>query len=160
MAKAKAKPKAKAKSKPKAKAKPIKQEGAIQMITQGNLVTLINRCVVLQKNVSNASGDMGDLIRDYAENKALHRGAFRHIKALFIMGKKDPSKLWLHLAHFDDMRAKLGLDEIAEVQGQLVEAGVEEVVKKPRAASKKKPADVTLTPAPVTVANEEQPTIN
>lgn len=98
----------------------------VPMIAKGALETLMKQVMIFTNRVSTSSGDLGDLIRTYAEKKSLHKGAFSDIKKLYRMGKKDPGKLWLHLAHFDDMREKLKLDDLAEQQGQLVEPGTEE----------------------------------
>lgn len=113
---------------PKAKPapEPAPEQRAIAMITEGNLTTLMRQVLKHQNDVSTASGNLGDLVRDYADKKNLHKGAFADIKKLYRMGKKDPGKLWLHLAHLDDMRKKLKLDELAGDQGQLVDAGTDE----------------------------------
>lgn len=100
--------------------------GTISLISAAALTTLIKQVMIYQGKVDTASGDLGDLVRDYKSGKGLHTGAFGDIKKLYRMGKKDPGKLWLHLAHFDDMRKKLKLDDMAAAQGQMVGSGVDE----------------------------------
>lgn len=99
---------------------------AFPLISRRDLNALLEQCLIFQSRVSTAAGNMGELVRDYAQKKHLHRGAFSSIKGLVRMGHRDPGKLWLHLAHFDDMRAKCGLDKLAQEQGQLLPAIAED----------------------------------
>lgn len=94
------------------------KKSAIGLIAGSVLRTLMKSCLSIQKTISDASGDMGELVSKAATEKNLHKGAFADCKKLYRMGKKDPSKLWLHLAHFDHMRKELGLDELAATQEQ------------------------------------------
>jgi hypothetical protein len=96
------------------------------MTSANVLKSLVAQCSNLQDRASEAAGSMGELIREASEKKGLHRGAFAITKRLYFMGKKNPGKLWLLLAHLDDQREKLGLDKLAEEQGQLVSAGTED----------------------------------
>jgi hypothetical protein len=107
-------------------AKRKKRGEVIRLISQRDLRSLITQCSSYQDKASTAAGHMGELVREYAEHKNLHRGAFSMIKRLFRMGKADSGKLWLLLAHFDDYREKLALDRMAKEQGQLLPAGTEE----------------------------------
>jgi hypothetical protein len=99
---------------------------AFPLIARNDLNRLLEQCLIYQNKVSTASGSMGELIRDYADKKHLHTGAFGLIKRLHRLGNKDRGKLWILLAHFDDMRAKSGLDRLAQEQGQLLPAISEE----------------------------------
>jgi len=96
------------------------------MIAKKDLDALIEQALLHQGRIDKAAGNLGDLIREYAAKKNLHRAAFAAIKTLRRMGGKDPGKLWLYLAHFDDMRDKLGLDKLAQQQGQLLDDGTAE----------------------------------
>lgn len=97
------------------------------LIAGSALRTLIKSVTIMQNKASTAAGEMGDLIRTYAEKKNLHKGAFADIKKLHRMGTKDPAKLWLHLAHFDHMRKEAGLDDLADSQGEMLPPGTEEI---------------------------------
>lgn len=99
---------------------------AFVMISRKDLTSLLDQTNLFQKRASSANGSLGDLIKDYAQRKHLHRGAFRMFNRLWRMGQDDPAKLWVELAHFDDMRVKMGLDKIAERQGQLLPAIADE----------------------------------
>jgi len=93
---------------------------AFPLVSRNDLMRVLEQCSIYQNRASTATGDMGDLIREYSDRKNLHTGAFALIKRLYLMGQKDRGKLWLLLAHFDDMRNKCGLDRLAEEQGQLL----------------------------------------
>ena len=108
----------------KTAAKPTKK--AFPMVAKADLNRLLDQCSMYQNRASTASGSMGELIREYADGKHLHPGAFSFIKRMRRMGEKDPGKLWLLLAHFDDMREKCGLDRLAKEQGQLLPAIAED----------------------------------
>lgn len=106
----------------------------VALISGGALRTLNKQMTKFQNDASTATGSMGDLTRDYADKKNLHKGAYATIKMLNRMGQKDPGKLWLWLAHFDHMRKQEAfgqkfdetLDVLAKSQGQLVGAGAED----------------------------------
>ena len=104
--------------------KPVKK--AFPMVGQRALMALLERCLILQDRASTATGNMGELVREAVEGQHLHGPAFGIIKRLHRLGSKDPGKLWLLLAHFDDMRAKSGLDRLAKEQGQLLPAIADE----------------------------------
>ena len=104
-----------------------------QLIGQKDFETLARRCASLQNQVSEHSGSMGELVKDAAENKNLHRGAFALWRKLDRMGKKDPEKLATFLAHWDYYRGlkikDKSLDDIAAEQAQMFarsEAGDDE----------------------------------
>lgn len=99
---------------------------AFPLIARKDLNALLEQCLIYQNRASTATGSMGELVREYADKKHLHTGAFAIIKRLHRLGNKDRGKLWLLLAHFDDMRAKSGLDRLAQEQGQLLPAIAEE----------------------------------
>src|SRR5436190_88582 len=115
-------PKASKAEKPSKKA----EKKAFPLIARNDLNRLLEQCLVYQNRASTATGSMGELVRDYADKKHLHTGAFGIIKRLHNLGNKDRGKLWILLAHFDDMRAKSGLDRLAQEQGQLLPAISEE----------------------------------
>jgi hypothetical protein len=109
------------------KDKPVKAvKKAFPLIARKDLNSLLEQCLIYQNRASTATGSMGELVREYADKKHLHPGAFGYIKRLHRMGNKDRGKLWLFLAHFDDMREKSGLDRLAQEQGQLLPAISEE----------------------------------
>ena len=99
---------------------------AFPLIARRDLNALLEQCLIYQNRASTATGSMGELVREYADKKHLHTGAFAIIKRLHRLGNKDRGKLWLLLAHLDDMRAKSGLDRLAQEQGQLLPAISEE----------------------------------
>lgn len=105
-------------------AKPVKK--AFPMVAKNDLTRLLDRCFEYQNRASTATGAMGELVREHAEAKHLHTGAFGIIRRLYRLGHKDPGKLWLLLAHFDDMRDKAGIDKMAKEQGQLLPAIAED----------------------------------
>jgi hypothetical protein len=113
-------PSVKKSEKPDKPGKPVKK--AFPMVSRKDLGTLLQQCLIYQNKASTATGSMGELVRSYADKKNLHTGAFSLIKRLHRMGNKDRGKLWLLLAHFDDMREKCGLDRLAQEQGQLLPA--------------------------------------
>ena len=100
-------------------------ESSVRLVSQRDLRALMDQCIGFEDRASTASGSMGELIREYADKKNLHRGAFAIAKKLCRMGRKDPGKLWLLLAHLDDYREKLKIDRMAKEQGQLLPAGAE-----------------------------------
>src|SRR5262245_16441633 len=113
---------------------------AFPLIARKDLNSLLEQCLIYQNRASTATGSMGELVREYADKKHLHTGAFSIIKRLHRLGNKDRGKLWLLLAHFDDMREKSGLDRLAQEQGQLLpaiaegETSVDEVLQDTEAA--------------------------
>ncbi len=118
------KPAAKAK-KPKGAepTQPVKPSEAIQCTPLKDFEALARRCSSLQSQVSENSGTMGELIKDAAEKKHLHKGAFALWRKLDKMGKGDPGKLAAFLAHFDyyrDLKVKdKTLDDVAAEQDQM-----------------------------------------
>lgn len=133
-----------AKKPKKAKSKEKAQKQIIELVSEATLTSLLKSCLAMQNVISHKSGEMGDMIRNASESKGLHRGAFNAIKGLYRMGKKDGSKLWLYLAHFDDMRKKCGLDDLAAEQGELIEATEQPKEKK---KTKAKAAEAPTAPA-------------
>lgn len=106
----------------------------IRLVSQRDLRALMEQCTGYESKAATATGHMGELVREYSEKKNLHRGAFAVVKKLYRMGRNDPGKLWLMLAHLDDYRAKLGIDRIAKEQAQMLPAGIDDdkVVRMPR----------------------------
>jgi hypothetical protein len=100
---------------------------AFPMVGRNDLNRLLEQCLIYQNRASTATGAMGELVREAVDRKHLHAPAFGLIKRLHNLGNKDPGKLWLMLAHFDDMRTKSGLDRLAQKQGQLLPAIADEV---------------------------------
>ena len=90
-----------------------------QMVSQRDLDALTKQCINYRTKAKSAAGHRSELIREYAETKNLHRGAWAWIEKLETL---EPGALWLWLAHFDDMRSKRGLDKRAKEQGQLLDA--------------------------------------
>lgn len=104
-----------------AKRKDETPEVAVALPTKKDLSSLMQQTAAYNNRAATAAGHAGELIREYAENKHVHKGAFRIIQRWERM-KADPGKLWMELAHLDDYRRKLGVDKWAETQGQLVGA--------------------------------------
>lgn len=104
--------------------KPVKK--AFPLVGRADLNRLLEQCLMYQNRASTATGSMGELVREAVDKKHLHAAAFGIIKRLHNVGNKDRGKLWLLLAHFDDMRQKSGLDRLAQEQGQLLPAISEE----------------------------------
>jgi hypothetical protein len=127
------------------KDKPVKK--AFPLIARKDLNSLLEQCLIYQNRASTATGSMGELIRDYADKKHLHTGAFSIIKRLHRLGNKDRGKLWLMLAHFDDMREKSGLDRLAQEQGQLLPA-IAEANAEEGTEAEAGPENVTSFPQP------------
>lgn len=122
--------KAKSKAKARAKAPDLNQDGGgpkkpVRMVSEQDVNSLVNKCIARKEEVSTASGEIGRIVSDAVEKKGLHRGAFGAITKLVRMGRKDPAKLWLWLAHFDDMREKVKLDALAGSQEEMFGAGTD-----------------------------------
>lgn len=83
---------------------------------------LMNDVLVYAKRASTESGHAGQMVGEYVRKKFIHRGAFAMMKRLVKIGKDDPGALWIFLQHFDSYRKFAALDEIAERQGQLLDA--------------------------------------
>jgi hypothetical protein len=112
-------------AKPNGKAHPDKRP-TVRLISRADLLSLLKQVGAYDDRAATASGHAGELVREYAEKKFLHRGAFSVAKRLAKMAKHDSSKLWLWLAHFDHMRATMKLDDMAKAQGQMLPAISEE----------------------------------
>jgi len=119
---------AKKPTKPPTDKKSVKK--AFPMVAKSDLKRLLDQCLAYQNRASTATGSMGELVREYVDGKYLHAGAFALIKRLHRLGNKDAGKLWILLAHFDDMREKSGLDRLAKAQGQLLPAIAEDKPKR------------------------------
>lgn len=133
--------------KPAKKADKTKAEKkAFPLVSRADLNRLLEQCLVYQNRASTATGSMGELVRTYADRKHVHAPAFALIKRLHQLGNRDRGKLWLLLAHFDDMRQKSSLDRLAQEQGQLLPALSEE----------DEGENVTSFPQPREVGAEEQ----
>jgi hypothetical protein len=102
-----------------------------RLVSQRDLRALMDQCVNHESKAATAIGNSRELVGEYVKNKNLHAPAFALSKRLYRLGKRDPGKLWLMLAHFDDYREKLGIDRMAKEQGQLLPAGAE-IVRLPR----------------------------
>jgi hypothetical protein len=103
---------------------------AFPLIGRNDLNRLLEEAAIYHNRASSATGALGELIKDYVQKKHLHAGAFRIVNRWKKMGDDDPQKLWLELAHVDDMREKSGLDRIAKAQGQLLPAIADEPQKR------------------------------
>jgi hypothetical protein len=102
----------------------------IRLVSQRHLRALMDQCIHHEGKAASAMGTARELVGEYVKNKNLHTGAFSLAKRLVRLGKRDPGKLWLMLAHFDDYRGKLGIDRMAKEQGQLLPAGTEDNVER------------------------------
>lgn len=94
----------------------VKPSELRRMIPPKEFETLARRCKSLKNQVAETSGTMGELIKDAAEKKFLHRKAFSAFRS--IAGMED-NKLAEFLAHFDYYRDIGGLDERAKNQAQM-----------------------------------------
>lgn len=103
----------------------------IKLVSSRDLKALAEQCDGYKRKADTAQGNMRELIGEYVEKKNLHKQAFSTIQRLRRM---EPGELWLWRAHFDDYWSKLGLEKIANSQGQLVSAGAgeEEEARGPR----------------------------
>jgi|KBSSwiS6_1023812.scaffolds.fasta_scaffold92881_2 hypothetical protein len=101
----------------------------IKLVSARDLKALAETCDGYKRKADTAQGNMRELIGEYVEKKNLHKQAFSTIQRLRRM---EPGELWLWKAHFDDYWHKLGLEKIANTQGQLVSAGTEEDEVTPR----------------------------
>ena len=95
----------------------------IKLVSARDLKALAEQCENYKRKADSAQGNMRELIGEYTEKKNLHKKAFSQIMKLRRM---EPSELWLWKAHFDDYWNKLGLEKIANQQGQLVGSGTDE----------------------------------
>lgn len=101
-----------------------------RVTTPADFSALARRCSQAQEQISEYSGSMGELIREAAEKKNLHKGAFSLWRKLHTMyKKKGGASLAEFLAHFDYYRSlpvQIGrrdypsLDDGAKEQGDMV----------------------------------------
>ncbi len=127
-----------------ARARPEADEGvkkAFPLIGRNDLNRLLEEAAIFHNRASSATGALGELIKDYVQKKHLHAGAFKIVNRWKKLGDDDPQKLWLELAHVDDMRAKAGIDRIAKAQGQLLPAIADEVNVAEKQHEKEEPED-------------------
>lgn len=117
-----------------------------KLTSQADLERLMTQVENLQGKVSTASGSIGEIIREYADKKNLHRPAFAAVRKLYRMGKTDPGKLWLMLAYFDDYREKLGIDNMAQEQSQMLPSGVDDEPESEGNITRMVPREVTESP--------------
>jgi hypothetical protein len=110
---------------------------AFPLIGRNDLRRLLEEAAILGNRASSANGSRNELVGEYVKNKHLHAGAFRIISRWAKLGEDDPQKLWLELAHLDDMRSKAGIDRIAKAQGQLLPAIADEAEDAKEAAEAK-----------------------
>ena len=68
--------------------KPVKK--AFPLVGKTDLNKLLARCFDYQNRASTATGAMGELVREYAETKHLHAGAFAIISGCTVSGDHDP----------------------------------------------------------------------
>jgi hypothetical protein len=114
---------------------------AFPLIGRNDLRRLLEEAAILGNRASSANGSRSDLIAEYVKSKHLHAGAFRTIARWAKLGEDDPQKLWLELAHIDDMREKAGIDRMAKAQGQLLPAIADEVEDAKEADEPQEPDD-------------------
>jgi hypothetical protein len=133
---AKASRKAAPKAAAKARGKKGEAKKAFPLVGRNDLNRLLEQAAILKNRAASANGSRSELIGTYVTKKHLHAGAFRSISRLWKLGQDDPQKLWLELAHFDDMREKAGLDRMAKEQGQLLPAIEDGEESKPEKAEK------------------------
>jgi hypothetical protein len=119
---------------------------AFPLIARNDLRRLLEEAAILNNRASSANGSRSQLIAEYVKTKHLHAGAFRIVSHWAKLGEDDPQKLWLELAHVDDMREKAGIDRLAEVQGQLLPAIADEAEKVAKPAESAEPDEVDDEP--------------
>lgn len=100
--------------------RPVKK--AFPLVGRNDLNRLLEQVAIFQNRAGTANSSAAELVSTYVKSKHLHAGAFRVVNRWKKLGDRDPEALWLELAHVDDMRAKCGLDRIAQSQGQLLPA--------------------------------------
>jgi hypothetical protein len=110
-------------------AKRTSEEAPIKLVSARDLKALAEQCDGYKRKADSAQGNMRELIGEYTEKKNLHKQAFSTIQRLRRM---EAGELWLWRAHFDDYWTKLGLEKIANSQGQLVGAGTDDEEESPR----------------------------
>ena len=130
-------------TKPKPKGGGKKAQPKIQQIATNDFTNLVRRCKSLKKHSHEASGEMGELIKNAVENKYLDRVAFQMFRKLESM---EDMKLQTTLACLDFYIDIGGLeDRIAKNLGldlKRQEAGEKEAkAKKPSTAAKPKEAE-------------------
>jgi hypothetical protein len=101
----------------------IEEAPPIKLVSGRDLKALAEQCDGYKRRADSAQGNMRELIGEYVDKKNLHKQAFSIIMRLRRM---ESSELWLWRAHFDDYWQKLGLERIANQQGQLLASGVED----------------------------------
>lgn len=110
------------------------------MISKEDFNKLLKRCKSAESAVAEASGNLGDLIATAAENKNLHKSAFKLTRQC---SRMDPVKLYAFLQAFDTYREYTDLDKIAGEALDLGEnkaaAEAEEAPKKTRGRPRKPP---------------------
>jgi len=90
--------------------KPAKQKAPLT-IPENKLVALMRRCKSGQSQISELSGNLGEMVAKAAENDHLHKGAFAQIRKL---DKMEPEKLRSWLYHFNHMLNASGLQKRAD----------------------------------------------
>jgi hypothetical protein len=168
---AKAKPAKKGDSKKAGGGKPAKRastkssgDTTIKLVPAGPLNKLADDVLRYKAEGSGVASDIKRAIEVVAKQHGIHKGAFNFAVGLKKKGLDDPGKLWLFLAHFDDMRTKMKLDDLATKQGQLLPPGLGKAEKAAAAAEKAtetKQADkaAPVEPiAPLTGAATDKPT--
>lgn len=97
-------------------------------ISKANFDKLIKSYRILKNDAAEASGQVGGLVSNYAENFKLHKKAFAMVKTLDRL-RENPVALSELLFHFDVMREHGGYDKIA-APDMLPDRNVEKNVKR------------------------------
>lgn len=159
MAKDKTKSKAKDKAKGGGKSRAERAQAANlskpksinSLLSAQEVNRLVDGALRHQAEVASANSDHGKVVAE-AVKKGMNRTAFTLIKMLVKLGRnpKKQGELYVVLAHFDDMRKKVELDELAGVQGDMVGAGTENIKTEDLVDQAKKPGPA-VAGAPTTV---------
>ena len=88
----------------------------IRLPTAGNVSSLMKQAINLEKQTAETSGELGELIKSYKNNKHVDPGAFRVVKA---MVRLSDEKLAVRLAHLMHYIKVLNLEERASAQAQM-----------------------------------------
>jgi hypothetical protein len=95
----------------------------IKLVSARDLKALAEQCDGYKRKSDVAQGHMRELVGEYVNKKNLHKQAFSTVQRLRRM---EPGELWLWKAHFDDYWTKLGLEKLANSQGQLIGPGADD----------------------------------
>jgi hypothetical protein len=84
-----------------------------------------------KQRAATANGHLGELMREYAQQKSLNRRAFSIVLGLVRLAQRDPREAWVVKAYMDDYLGKSGFHQMIRQQGELLPAFEDEEIKKP-----------------------------